>query len=69
MPAHADGRVVVPVPGDHSLKTDVDAVAAAVRAWLPRIVPEAAGIPTHVASDTGGDDSPPAVAVSLEALS
>ena len=42
MPPPADGRVVVPVPGDHSLKTDVDAVASAVRAWLPRIVPEAA---------------------------
>jgi predicted alpha/beta-hydrolase family hydrolase len=42
MPPPADGRVVVPVPGDRSLKTDVDAVAAAVRAWLPRIVPESA---------------------------
>jgi predicted alpha/beta-hydrolase family hydrolase len=47
MPAPADGRVVVPVPGDHSLKTDVDAVAAAVRAWLPHIVPEAARTGQH----------------------
>jgi uncharacterized protein len=37
MPPPADGRVVVPVPGDHSLKTDIDAVAAAVREWLPRV--------------------------------
>jgi uncharacterized protein len=43
-PPPADGRVVVPVPGDHSLKTDVAAVAGAVRAWLPRIIPEAAAI-------------------------
>jgi predicted alpha/beta-hydrolase family hydrolase len=43
MPPAADGRVVVPVPGDHSLKTDVDSVAAAVRAWLPRVIAESAG--------------------------
>jgi uncharacterized protein len=42
MPPPADNRVVVPVPGDHSLKTDVEAVAAAVRAWLPRVVTDAA---------------------------
>jgi uncharacterized protein len=47
MPPAADGRVVVPVPGDHSLKTDVDAVATAVRAWLPRIVAEAARTAQH----------------------
>jgi predicted alpha/beta-hydrolase family hydrolase len=40
MPPPADGRLVVPVPGDHSLKTDVDAVAAAVREWLPRVLAE-----------------------------
>jgi predicted alpha/beta-hydrolase family hydrolase len=45
MPPSADGRVVVAVPGDHSLKTDVGAVATAVRAWLSRIVPEAARRP------------------------
>ncbi len=42
MPPSAEGRVVVPVPGDHGLKTDVEGVAAAVRAWLPRIVAEEA---------------------------
>jgi predicted alpha/beta-hydrolase family hydrolase len=34
IPPASDGRVVVEVPGNHSLKTDVDAVARAVRAWL-----------------------------------
>jgi predicted alpha/beta-hydrolase family hydrolase len=31
-------RTVAQVPGDHGLKTDLEAVAAAVRAWLPGIV-------------------------------
>jgi uncharacterized protein len=31
-------RTVVQVPGDHSLKADVEAVADAVRAWLPSVV-------------------------------
>ena len=31
-------RAVVQVPGDHSLRTDVAAVAAAVGAWLPGVV-------------------------------
>ncbi|MGH3132362.1 MAG: alpha/beta hydrolase family protein [Gaiellaceae bacterium] len=31
-------RTVVQVAGDHGLRTDLDAVAAAVRAWLPRAV-------------------------------
>jgi len=35
-------RTVVQVPGDHSLRTDLQAVAAAVRAWLPRVVGQAA---------------------------
>ena len=30
-------RTVVAVPGDHSLKADLDAVEAAVRAWLARL--------------------------------
>ena len=38
MPPPADGRAVVSVRGDHSLKADVAAVATAVRSWLPRIV-------------------------------
>jgi uncharacterized protein len=35
-------RTVVEVPGDHSLRTDVQAVAAAVQAWLPSVVGQAA---------------------------
>jgi uncharacterized protein len=31
-------RTVVQVPGDHSLRTDLQAVAAAVQAWLPGVV-------------------------------
>jgi predicted alpha/beta-hydrolase family hydrolase len=34
---------VVTVPGNHSLKADLDAVATAVRDWLPRIEAAAAG--------------------------
>ena len=37
-PATTD-RTVVQVPGDHSLRTDPEAVAAAVRDWLPRALP------------------------------
>jgi hypothetical protein len=36
MPGGAPGRTVAEVPGDHGLKQDLDAVAAAVRAWLER---------------------------------
>jgi predicted alpha/beta-hydrolase family hydrolase len=38
IPPAAAGRTVVLVPGDHSLRTDTKAVAAAVRAWLPGVV-------------------------------
>jgi uncharacterized protein len=38
MPPPGPSRDVVKVPGDHGLKADVDAVAGAVRAWLPRVV-------------------------------
>jgi uncharacterized protein len=34
MPPEAPNRTVARVPGDHGLKADVEAVAAAVRAWL-----------------------------------
>ena len=34
MPPPGPQRTVVPVRGNHSLRTDLDAVAAAVRAWL-----------------------------------
>jgi predicted alpha/beta-hydrolase family hydrolase len=37
MPAGSTTCKVVTVPGNHSLKTDLEAVAAAVREWLPRI--------------------------------
>jgi uncharacterized protein len=42
IPPAAPRRTVVEVPGDHSLRTDLEAVAAAVRSWLPRIVHGAA---------------------------
>jgi predicted alpha/beta-hydrolase family hydrolase len=35
MPPKGRNRTVAAVPGDHGLKADVDAVGAAVRAWLP----------------------------------
>ena len=34
MPPDADGRTVARVAGDHGLKKDLDAVAAALRDWL-----------------------------------
>ena len=34
MPPEGPNRTVARVPGDHGLKADVEAVAAAVRAWL-----------------------------------
>jgi hypothetical protein len=34
MPPAGPGRTVVQVPGDHSLRTDVEAVAAAAQDWL-----------------------------------
>ena len=38
MPPEGANRTVARVPGDHSLRTDVAAVAAAVRPWLSDIV-------------------------------
>lgn len=38
VPPTSARRTVVQVPGDHSLRTDLDAVAAAVRGWLPGVV-------------------------------
>ena len=38
MPPPGRDRTVVKVPGDHGLKADLEAVAAAVRAWLPGAV-------------------------------
>lgn len=42
MPPGAEHRTVVQVPGDHSLKTDLEAVATAVRSWLPSVLAQAA---------------------------
>ncbi len=39
MPARALGRDVVEVPGSHSLSGDLEAVGAAVREWLGRVLP------------------------------
>jgi predicted alpha/beta-hydrolase family hydrolase len=41
MPPGGPRRTVVTVPGDHSLRKDPEAVAAAVREWLPGVVAEA----------------------------
>jgi len=38
MPPPGEQRAVVEVEGDHSLRTDVAAVGAAVREWLPHVV-------------------------------
>ena len=38
MPPPSASREVATVPGDHGLKADLDAVADAVRGWLPGIV-------------------------------
>jgi len=38
IPPPGPSREVVTVPGDHGLKADLEAVAAAVRAWLPGVV-------------------------------
>ncbi len=42
IPPAARRRTVVQVPGDHGLKKDLDAVADAVRVWLPGVVAETA---------------------------
>jgi uncharacterized protein len=38
MPPPGPNRTVVQVQGDHGLKSDLDALAAAVADWLPRVV-------------------------------
>jgi hypothetical protein len=43
VPPAGRGREVVGVPGDHALKSDLDAVRAAVAGWLPRVSGAAAG--------------------------
>ena len=44
MPPATRRRTVVQVPGDHSLRTDPEAVGAAVRDWLPRVVGQARSV-------------------------
>ena len=41
MPPAAPGRTVAEVQADHSLRTDLEAVATAVRDWLPGVVAQA----------------------------
>ena len=41
MPPSSATRTVVRVRGDHGLKSDLDAVASAVRTWLTSVVREA----------------------------
>ena len=38
MPPAGEHRTVIQVPGNHGLKTDLEAVADAVRGWLPGVV-------------------------------
>jgi predicted alpha/beta-hydrolase family hydrolase len=45
MPPASATRKVVKVSGDHALKTDLEAVAAAVRAWLSSVVADALAAP------------------------
>jgi uncharacterized protein len=44
IPPAGVNRTVVRVPGDHSLRTDLEAVAAAVRGWLPGVLGQAAKV-------------------------
>ncbi|TMK64401.1 MAG: alpha/beta hydrolase [Actinobacteria bacterium] len=38
MPPPSANRIVARVPGDHSLRTDLEAVAAAVQSWIAQLV-------------------------------
>jgi len=51
MPPAGPGRTVVAVAGDHRLASDLDGVAAAVRAWLGQLVARAGSGP---AGEPGG---------------
>jgi predicted alpha/beta-hydrolase family hydrolase len=53
MPPAARRRTVVQVAGDHSLRTDLGAVAEAVRAWLLRQKPSVSGTRTTVMRPDG----------------
>jgi predicted alpha/beta-hydrolase family hydrolase len=54
VPPEAARRTVVLVTGDHSLKTDVEAVAAAAGAWLRRVLDRATATPSPAAHSRGG---------------
>ena len=41
IPPGSARRTVAQVPGDHSLRTDLEAVAAAVKEWLPGVLAQA----------------------------
>jgi predicted alpha/beta-hydrolase family hydrolase len=43
MPPPAPGRTVVQLNGDHSLRTDLPALAAAIEAWLPSVLSPSRG--------------------------
>jgi uncharacterized protein len=45
VPPAGPSRTVVQVPGNHSLRTDLEAVTTAVRAWLSRVLAPAARRP------------------------
>jgi hypothetical protein len=47
MPPAAEQRTVVQVPGDHGLKKDLDAVATAVRTWLPGVLAQSGPAAQH----------------------
>ena len=44
IPPPAANRTVVQVPGNHSLRTDLPAVAAAVREWLPGVLAQSTSL-------------------------
>jgi hypothetical protein len=46
IPPPAAHRTVVQVPGNHSLRTDLPAVAAAVREWLPGLLAQSTSLVT-----------------------
>jgi predicted alpha/beta-hydrolase family hydrolase len=51
IPPAAAHRTVVQVSGDHSLRTDLEEVAAAVRAWLPLVLGQPARGPRAMSFD------------------
>ena len=44
IPPAGPAREVAKVPGDHSLKTDLEAVTAAVQTWISNLVAKAAPV-------------------------